>query len=83
MSTFENVTYNDFRESAALFFRSTESTTKITLDQAENGFKALSLLYFAGAEDWLTHQVHEACIILDLAAKRVFEIQYAEIRKQH
>lgn len=79
MTTFTNVSENEFRGAAAEFFRATQDRSAIRPDQAENGHKALTLMYFGGHESWSEVQIHSAALILELAAKRVFEVELANI----
>lgn len=75
MTTFQNVTEDEFRKAASEFFKATHDRAAIRPDQAENGHKALTLMYFGHHESWSEMQVHSAVLILELAAKRVFEVE--------
>jgi len=79
MTTFSNISEDEFRKSAAEFFRATQDRAAIKPDQAENGFKALTLLYFGHDESWTERQIDSAVIILKLAGKRVCEVEFAHI----
>lgn len=82
MTTFSNVSENEFRGAAAEFFRATQDRSAIRPDQAENGHKALTLMYFGHHESWSEMQVYSAVLILEMAAKRVFEVELANIGVQ-
>lgn len=82
MTTFSNVSENEFRGASAEFFRATQDRSAIRPDQAENGHKALTLMYFGHHESWSEMQVHSAVLILEMAAKRVFEVELANIGVQ-
>lgn len=73
MCTFKDTSYNQFRKSAAEFFKATQDRTACSHEQAENGNKALGLLY-VGGRGWTEQQDNSAVIILELATKRCMEV---------
>lgn len=72
MSTFENVSFDDFYSSASEFFKTCQKE-ETTPEQADNGFKALTLLYFGGDDNWTDIEIDKAVILIKLAGKKVFE----------
>ena len=73
-SPLKNVTYDSFRGAAAEFFRATQDRGALTFEQAENGNKALAIMYLNGDSSWPEHEINSAVIILELATKRCFEV---------
>jgi len=76
MTTFSNVSYSDFKSSASSFFKRTEDRSAVTLEQAENGTKAIALLWL-GRSEWTDIQIHESKIILNLVTRREAEVELA------
>lgn len=71
MSTFEKVSYQEFKENAGEFFRASSLDKEgVTFDQVDNGFKALTLLYFGHDDNWTENEVDQAVIVLELAGRR-------------
>lgn len=76
-TTFQNVSYEQFKAEAAVFFRSTHDRRALTWEQAENGNKTLGLLYLGQDPSWQPHERHSAVIILEMATQRVLEVAMA------
>jgi len=72
--TFEDIKWDYFKIQASEFFKTTEKHG-CSLESAENGHKALALMYFGHADDWSDREINEASILIDLAGKRLLEIE--------
>jgi hypothetical protein len=74
MSPFTDVSFKQFMDSASTFF---EATQRNSCDNASanNGFKALSLLYFGHSENWSADEVNESVEIIKSAAKRILTVE--------
>ena len=79
MTTFTNISYDEFRKSAAEFFKATLDRSSLTEEEADNGNKALGLLYFGHSNDWTEQEINSSVIILELAMKRCMEVSFARI----
>lgn len=81
VSIFKDISYDEFRKSAAEFFRALHrKEDPFTTEQLNNGYKCLGLLYMGHAEDWTDLEEHQAVIILEAATKRCIE---AEAKNLH
>lgn len=74
MTTFSNISNSEFRKAASEYFLATEDRYAVTTEQAENGHKALVLMYFGHSDDWTERNVTEAVMILEIATKRMVEV---------
>lgn len=74
MTTFTNITFDEFMRSASEFFRATSDFENVTTGQAENGCKTLILLLFGHDSNWTVDQKKEALMILDLSTARCMNI---------
>lgn len=81
MPTFPNITYDEFRKNATEFFCATQDRSSLTHEQAENGNKALGLLYIGGNAAWTDQEINSAALILELATKRCFEVALVETQQ--
>ena len=77
MSTFTNVSMDEYKKAASEFFRATMDRTALNKDEVENGHKALTLLYFGHDRHWTEQEIYEACVILKLAGTRCVEVLHA------
>lgn len=79
MSAFDDVSYDQFKQSAAEFFRATKDGTA-SLDSVENGHKALAILYLNLSRECADWEINSAVITLELAGKRLMAY---EMREDH
>ena len=70
MTTFNNVSNDEFKKSASEFFQATQTPLSLSPEQVDSGHKALVLLYFGHDDDWTERQVNEAVMIIELAGNR-------------
>lgn len=77
MTTFTDITNEQFKKSAGQFFRATSEITEADLDSAVAGHKCLTLMYLGRADDWTEREEYEATITVELAGKRLMEIELA------
>jgi hypothetical protein len=61
-------------DSAATFFEATQHV-KCSVESAQNGFKAITLLYFGHSENWSSDEVNESVEIIKSAAKRLITVE--------
>jgi hypothetical protein len=71
---FENVSYDYFYQEASIFLE-LSSDESITLEGAQNGYKGLSLLWLGRSDDWSDRELNESIIILDMATKRINDLE--------
>lgn len=71
----DDVSFEDFKASASTYFITTADIYVIDAACAKNGFKALTLLYFAHGPNWTHDEVNESVAIIESAAKRLIEIE--------
>ncbi len=74
MSPFKDVSYKQFTESAATYFKETQKKSCI-LASAVNGFKALILLYFGHDKHWTSNEVNDSVDIIKSATKRLILLE--------
>ena len=75
MSPFgDDVTFEQFRESAETFFKSAEADD-CSVESVTNGFKALELLYFAHGDDWSHEEINESIELMKNAARYLVHIE--------
>lgn len=79
MSTLHNVSYDQFKAAASEFFALTQRGQQVTHEEAESGFKALSIFYFNGSNEWSEFELYSAAVILELASTRCLELALAAI----
>ncbi|MCK5020009.1 MAG: hypothetical protein KAS32_23350 [Candidatus Peribacteraceae bacterium] len=72
-TTFENISFEEFYREAATFFQNTQNRKECSPEQAENGNKALGLLYLGGS-GWTDFENHRGILLLKLATKREMEV---------
>jgi len=75
-TTFRDVSYALFCDQAAEYFRATHDRAKCLPQQAQNGNKALRLLYLARTK-WTFLENSNAVIALQLAGRRKLEVEAA------
>lgn len=73
MTTFTNITYQDFKVSASILFQSIISL-EYSLDQLANGEKALQLMY-VGREGWSKLEENEAKTILHIVTENIIQVR--------
>ena len=61
-------------ESASTYFEATQHN-KCSVDSAENGFKAISLLYYGHSDNWSSHEVNESVEIIKSAVRRLITVE--------
>ena len=74
MSPFKDISFKQFKESAATYFEATLSE-ECSAASAHNGFKALTLLYFGHSDNWTADDVNESVKLIEAAACRIVEIE--------
>ena len=74
MSPFKDVSFKQFMDSAATYFESTQHRN-CSSKSANNGFKALALLYFGHSENWSADEVNESVEIIKSAVKRLATVE--------
>ena len=74
MSPFNNVSFKQFKESAATYFEATLDES-CSAESAHCGFKALTLLYFGHSDNWTADEVNESVVLIERAAQRIVEIE--------
>lgn len=74
MSPFIDVSYRQFMKSAATFFEETQRKS-CSSKSANNGFKALILLYFGHDDNWVAEEINDSVDIIKSAVKRLITIE--------
>lgn len=76
MTTFNNITNDEFRQQACEFLSATQDLSVLTFEQAQNGLKALTLLWMGRTDNWTDQQLQESIFILEIAQKREMKIAF-------
>ena len=74
MSPFNDVSFKQFMDSASTYFEATQHKD-CSGESANNGFKALALLYFGHSENWTADEVNESVEIIKSAVKRLATVE--------
>jgi hypothetical protein len=68
MTTFTNVSYDQFKQVTAEFFRDAKTNEEII-----HGAKCVVLHYFGHDESWTDYQIMEAVILLEMVGRKEIE----------
>jgi len=74
MSPFKDVSFKQFMDSAAMYFGTTQHNN-CSSESANNGFKAIALLYFGHSANWSSKEVNESVEIIKSAVKRLATVE--------
>ena len=74
MSPFTDVSYKQFINAAETYMNNTLGEG-IETGSAENGFKALALLYYGHSDNWSDDEINAGVILIRHAAKRWNDIE--------
>ena len=66
-ATFGTITWKEFKQQAAEFFLECETSTR---EQIDNGFKALTILYFGLDAHPDSREGHEAAMLMEIAGRK-------------
>jgi len=80
MTTFTDVTVEQFRSEAGQFFREVSSGA-LSIEQVRNGSKCLTLLYLGHADNWTDWQRDDAVTILTLAMREAITAEVKDLER--
>lgn len=81
MSPFTDVSFKQFMDSASTYFEATQYKD-CSDESANNGFKAITLLYFGHNENWSSDEVNESVEIIKSAVKRLVTVEKRNGRRR-